>query len=121
MNPNDLLVAIDGTTAGLRRELSAGDAAVAKFGSRVESSLRQIDGTMRRVDGSFKALDRGSTGFNRFSGAAQQAGYQIGDFAVQVASGQNAVVALTQQMSQLLGAFGTAGAVIGAGAAIAPC
>lgn len=43
-----------------------------------------------------------------------QAGYQIQDFAVQVAAGQNALVAFAQQGSQLLGIFGTAGAVAGA-------
>ncbi|RCK20071.1 hypothetical protein TH8_19565 [Thalassospira profundimaris] len=56
--------------------------------------------------------------YRRFGGVAQQAGYQIGDFAVQVASGQNALVALTQQASQLLGFFGPWGAVIGAAAAV---
>jgi plasmid stabilization system protein ParE len=44
----------------------------------------------------------------------QQAGYQIGDFIVQVQSGQSALVAFGQQGSQLAGIFGPAGAVIGA-------
>lgn len=46
--------------------------------------------------------------------AAQQAGFQVGDFAVQVASGQNALVAFTQQGAQLAGLFGPGGALIGA-------
>ena len=49
----------------------------------------------------------------------QQAGYQVGDFAVQLQSGTNAAVALGQQGSQLLGIFGPAGAIAGAGLAIA--
>ena len=49
----------------------------------------------------------------------QQAGYQIGDFAVQVQSGTNVAVAFGQQMSQLLGIFGAGGALAGAGVAIA--
>jgi hypothetical protein len=48
----------------------------------------------------------------------QQAGYQVGDFAVQVQSGTNVAVAFGQQMSQLLGVFGPAGAIAGAGVAI---
>jgi hypothetical protein len=44
----------------------------------------------------------------------QQAGYQVGDFIVQIQSGQNALVALGQQGSQLAGIFGTGGAIAGA-------
>lgn len=44
----------------------------------------------------------------------QQAGYQVNDFIVQIASGQNALVAFGQQGSQLAGIFGTQGAVVGA-------
>ena len=44
----------------------------------------------------------------------QQAGYQVGDFIVQVQSGQSALVALGQQGSQLLGIFGPKGAILGA-------
>ncbi|EBI1343772.1 phage tail protein [Salmonella enterica] len=44
----------------------------------------------------------------------QQAGYQIQDFIVQVQGGQSALVAFSQQGSQLAGAFGPGGAVAGA-------
>ena len=44
----------------------------------------------------------------------QQAGYQVNDFIVQIASGQNALVAFGQQGSQLAGIFGTMGAIVGA-------
>ena len=44
----------------------------------------------------------------------QQAGYQVGDFIVQIQSGQSALVAFGQQGSQLAGIFGPKGAVIGA-------
>lgn len=43
----------------------------------------------------------------------QQVGYQVQDFAVQVQSGTNALVALGQQGSQLLGIFGPTGAIAG--------
>lgn len=57
-------------------------------------------------------------GFRNIELFAQQAGYQIGDFAVQVQSGTNPLVAFSQQASQLLGFMGPWGAVIGAATAI---
>ena len=49
---------------------------------------------------------------NRFGMYAQQAGYQVGDFAVQLQSGTNAGVAFSQQAAQLAGLIpGLAGAV----------
>jgi hypothetical protein len=53
-----------------------------------------------------------------FGAVAQQAGYQIGDFASQVAAGGSAVTAFVQQGSQMLGMFGMFGAVAGAALAI---
>lgn len=47
-----------------------------------------------------------------------QAGYQVQDFAVQVASGQSALTAFVQQGSQLAGIFGPGGAIAGAALAI---
>lgn len=47
-----------------------------------------------------------------------QAGYQVQDFAVQVASGQSALTAFVQQGSQLAGIFGPGGAIAGAVLAI---
>ena len=61
---------------------------------------------------------------NRFGMYAQQAGYQLGDFAVQIQSGTNAGVAFSQQFAQLAGLIpGVAGAIttfaaIGIGLAI---
>ena len=49
----------------------------------------------------------------------QQAGYQVGDFFVQVTSGTNPLVAFSQQATQLAGFFGGPwGAAIGAGISI---
>ena len=48
-----------------------------------------------------------------FGGVVQQAGFQVQDFAVQVAAGGNAVNAFVQQGSQMLGFFGPAGALAG--------
>ncbi|MFO0467370.1 MAG: hypothetical protein ACK5ZS_00255, partial [bacterium] len=59
-----------------------------------------------------------ATSSRQFGFVAQQSGYQLGDFAVQVASGQSAMVAFIQQGSQFLGIFGAFGAVAGAALAI---
>lgn len=48
----------------------------------------------------------------------QNAAYQVGDFATQVAGGTDPMRALAQQLPQLLGGFGVFGAVAGAAAAI---
>ncbi|MDC1020620.1 hypothetical protein OAR23_01200 [bacterium] len=53
-----------------------------------------------------------------FNTGLQQAGYQVGDFFVQIQSGQSALVALGQQGSQLAGIFGPYGALAGAFLAI---
>jgi hypothetical protein len=50
--------------------------------------------------------------------AVQQAGYQVGDFAVQIASGQGVMRPFIQQGTQLVSMFGPWGAVIGAAGAI---
>ena len=55
---------------------------------------------------------------NNLGMKVQQAGYQIGDFAVQVQGGTNIMVALGQQGAQLAGIFGPAGAIAGAALAI---
>lgn len=68
-------------------------------------------------DGSI-AMDRISKSGKSMGFAVQNAGYQIGDFAVQVAGGQSATRAFAQQMPQLLGSFGVFGAVAGAGVAV---
>ena len=59
-----------------------------------------------------------ATSSRQFGFVAQQSGYQLGDFAVQVASGQSAMVAFIQQGSQFLGIFGAFGAIAGAALAI---
>ncbi len=89
------------------------------------STLRTLDGLK---DGSIKAekATDSLTGAVKSSGRqfkvnnqfVQQAGFQVGDFATQVASGQSALVAFTQQFSQLAGFLGPSGPVLGAIVAI---
>ena len=70
------------------------------------------------TDEQLKFTTASGKGMRRMEILAQQAGYQIGDLAVQIQSGTNAAVALGQQGSQLLGFFGPTGAIAGAVLAI---
>lgn len=60
------------------------------------------------------SVDTGAKSHGNWKTSMQQAGYQVNDFIVQVQGGQSALVAFSQQGSQLAGAFGPGGAVIGA-------
>ncbi|HAV1713983.1 hypothetical protein LWU80_05095 [Enterobacter hormaechei] len=87
---------------------------------------KQVDRITDNMESSFKKADRSAEKLNttvtKTAGAVsgglrsgmQQAGYQIQDFIVQVQGGQSALVAFSQQGSQLAGAFGPGGAVFGA-------
>ncbi|MFZ4167679.1 tail protein (tape measure) [Enterobacter ludwigii] len=61
-----------------------------------------------------RTADTAAGGNKGWKTSMQQAGYQVQDFIVQVQGGQSALVAFSQQGSQLAGAFGPGGAVVGA-------
>ena len=94
------------------------------------TSAKEMQVQLKQLELEYEALQRGAylagSRFNqfgemagisgksaqRFGMYAQQAGYQIGDFAVQLQSGTNAGVAFSQQAAQLAGLIpGVAGAV----------
>ena len=81
---------------------------------QLNTATDQMNATARRSSG----------GMSRFGNSAQNASFQIADFATQVSSGQSATRALGQQLPQLIGGFGPLAAAIGAvvsvGAALAP-
>lgn len=86
------------------------------------SEVRKFSYQLRQADDAAlsqsQAMAFAGKRVNRLGANMQQAGYQIGDFAVQVQGGTNVMVALGQQGAQLLGIFGPAGAIAGAGLAI---
>ncbi|HBR7518914.1 TPA: phage tail length tape measure family protein [Klebsiella pneumoniae] len=91
---------------------------VNKILSEIESSLDANIAQFKKMDTQVSATAQGvnqsARSFGGFQNALRQSGYQIQDFIVQVQGGQSALVALSQQGSQLLGVFGTGGAVAGA-------
>jgi len=83
--------------------------------AEAEAAFNRVSTTagtaMQRVGAS---TDQASQSTGRFGQVVGQAGFQIQDFAGQVSAGTSALTALSQQGSQLLGVFGTGGAVAGA-------
>lgn len=91
----------------LRRQLDPLNSTVARAGHNSRQGAQSLRGF-----GSEAQKTSGNLGSLR--AVAGQAGYQIQDFVVQVQLGTDAVMALGQQGSQLLGAFGPGGALAGA-------
>jgi hypothetical protein len=91
--------------------------------NKASSEVRKFAYQLRTADDSALAASQSyafaGKNVNRMGMQMQQAGYQIGDFAVQVQGGTNVMVALGQQGAQLLGIFGAKGAIAGAALAIA--
>lgn len=94
-----------------------GDASLRKFQTQAE----QVGARIKTLNNSIASS---GSGFSKLGFQVQNASYQIGDFAVQVASGTAASRAFAQQAPQLLGGFGLWGAALGAvvavGAALTP-
>ncbi|MDT7375485.1 coiled-coil domain-containing protein [Citrobacter freundii] len=90
-------------------------AAQLRAGSKATDEEKQKIGelTGRLYDMKIGA-EGGAKGTGSWKNSMQQAGYQVQDFIVQVQGGQSALVAFAQQGSQLAGAFGPGGAVVGA-------
>ena len=90
---------------------------------RVQQQVSAVDRQIKRGNASLKAhsgqYNSTAVAANKFAkGALQQAGFQVGDFVVQVTNGTSAMQAFGQQGAQLAGVFGPIGAVVGAGIAI---
>jgi hypothetical protein len=96
-------------------ELQAIDRATAPL----KAVQTQLDNTTAATRRFASQTSSATTDMRKFAlGGLQQAGYQIGDFAVQVANGTNKIQAFGQQAPQILQIFGPLGAVAGAAVAI---
>lgn len=90
-------------------------AAQLRAGSKATDEEKQKIGDLTgRLYDMKTGVETGTKSHGNWKTSMQQAGYQVQDFIVQVQGGQNALVAFSQQGSQLAGAFGPGGAVIGA-------
>jgi phage-related minor tail protein len=82
--------------------LRAAVAAGAITTTQAAQALNQYRNALRAMDAANQLATRG---MNRVGVITQQAGYQVGDFIVQIQSGTNVMVALGQQATQLIGTF----------------
>jgi hypothetical protein len=82
---------------------------------RNTSAIRNANGVVNQFGQKSKLAGKN---LNKMGMYAQQTGYQVGDFAVQMQGGTHWATALGQQGAQLLGIFGPAGALAGAALAI---
>lgn len=90
-------------------------AAQLRAGSKATDEEKQKIGELTgRLYDMKTGVETGAKGTGTWKNSMQQAGYQVQDFIVQVQGGQSALVAFSQQGSQLAGAFGPSGAVVGA-------
>ena len=108
---SDININVKANVKGATSQINAAGDAVRDFGKRTQTANQNV-----KVFG--KNLT-GAGGANKFlRSGLQQTGYQLGDFAVQVGGGTNALQAFGQQAPQLLQIFGPLGSIIGAAVAI---
>lgn len=118
------VVATDEQAAAIRTRLVAAYEAATAAGVRFSSTAALANAAAGRMSGArgirdtASAVDELGSSSRKMGAQVQNAGYQVGDFFVQIASGQSASIALAQQLPQLLGGFGALGAVLGAAVAI---
>lgn len=110
------IAALEGQLESLQRELrqlDVGSEAFRKMIPRIQAAEKALESAKMEAIAMGASLGRGPGGAG-VGGQIQQLGYQVGDFAVQVGMGTSAMTAFAQQGSQMLGAFGPAGAIAGA-------
>ena len=78
---------------------------IMKLGNQMKQEAQFASALAKSTDGLGQAYGFAGKRANRAGVLAQQAGYQFGDFAVQVQSGTNVMVAAGQQATQLVGTF----------------
>lgn len=91
-----------------RRTVSEHHAKLIANTAAYEAGMARAVAATKAAEGRIAASGRG------MGGTFQNVGYQVQDFAVQVAGGTSALRAFGQQAPQFLGAFGPGGAIAGA-------
>jgi len=85
---------------------------------QAESAMDAVTASTKRTEAASTTAAAASTkqaaSTSRVGQVAGQAGFQVQDFAVQIAGGTSALTAMTQQAPQFLGVFGPGGAIAGA-------
>lgn len=103
-----IYIEIEADVAKLLTGQQQANKALDSIGDNAQKTANQLNKLDTQVSATSKGVSSG------LRSSVQQAGYQIQDFIVQVQGGQSALVAFSQQGSQLAGAFGPGGAIVGA-------
>lgn len=90
---------------------------------QAQGQMKNLERQAQRTNKQMGAFSSNLTGMQKNTrkfamGSLQQAGFQIGDFAVQVANGTSKMQAFGQQAPQFLQIFGPVGSIVGAAVAI---
>lgn len=114
------------STKGIINQLKVQNAFVGKSKDEIQLYTAAINGASEaelKEIATLQALNnqqqRAEKGFSGVRNGAQAVGFQVQDMVVQLQGGTSAFVAIGQQGSQLAGAFGPGGAVLGAVIALA--
>jgi len=113
-----LNVKITGDAGDLKGELNAVQSELKQTGVSASAAQGKLSGLSKGISRASRTTARATKTNGNFGRSVQNASFQLGDFAVQVGSGQSATRALAQQLPQLLGGFGVLGAVAGAAVAV---
>lgn len=111
--------ALDEITAATKQGILTDQQAIAAKDALNNEYQQFANGTAGWSNQFATGVNRMARSNNRMGMVTQQVGYQVGDFLVQVQSGQSAFVAFGQQATQLAGVLGVMNpALIGVGAAL---
>lgn len=110
----DIYYDVEMDTAQLLTANQQASKALDDLGNQAKGAANGIKSLETQMKTSAAAVEQASRAGSGFRSTFQQAGYQVQDFIVQVQGGQSALVAFSQQGSQLAGAFGPGGAIVGA-------
>lgn len=113
-NVGSIVYEVDMELAPLIQGSQSANRAIGQLEGVADRAGKTFKGLDTQLTSTAKAVNDASNSSGRFKTSFQQAGYQIQDFIVQVQGGQSALVAFSQQGSQLAGSFGPGGAVLGA-------
>lgn len=108
------LIDVDRSATEVERAVDKLDTTLDVAQSTGKETAQSIEAVAQASDKAAVASKKQEAGTSRVGQVASQAGFQLQDFAVQVAGGTSALTAMAQQAPQFLGVFGPGGAIAGA-------
>lgn len=110
---------LEAENSQLTSELKNATSAASSNAQQIDALQNKIEQLNQKLAKSPAATKAANDSFGNLRNTAGQVGFQVQDMVVQLQSGTSAFVAIGQQGSQLAGAFGPGGAVLGAVIALA--